>query len=158
MPSLSLPRAECGYIPQQDRFTKDQTFKFKRNDVSLFPGDYQILSHKAPKSIEQITFSEKRGEIIAEIISNNRSYNLHISLDGVDRLSMLHVADDLPEMVYASGVWTNEDTLKITLRFLETCFTVSYIIQRQAQGIELTAPGWRFPGEKITESVRICSI
>jgi hypothetical protein len=158
MPSLSLPRAECGNIPQQDRFTKDQTFKFKRNDVSLFPGDYQILSHKAPKSVEQISFSEKRGEIIAEIVCNNRSYNLRISLDGVDRLSMLHVADDLPEMVYASGVWTNEDTLKITLRFLETCFTVSYVIQRQAQGIELTAPGWRFPGEKITESVRICSI
>jgi hypothetical protein len=158
MPSLSLPRTEYGSIPQQDRFTQERTFQFGQNEINLFPGDYQMLSYKVPKGIEQITFSEKRGEIIGEIRCDNRFFLVHISLDGVDRLSLLHVANDLPEMVYASGVWMNDDTLKITLRYLETCFTVSYTIRRHLQGIELTAPRWQFPEAKPIESIRICSI
>lgn len=158
MPSLSLPRVECGAIPQQDRFTKDRTFKFNQNDVDLFPSDLHMLSYKVPRGIEQITFSEKRGEIVAEIRCANLFFILHISLDGVDRLSILHVADDLPELVYASGFWMNDDNLKITLRYLETCFTVSYIIKRHLQRIELTASRWQFPEARSVEFIKICSI
>jgi hypothetical protein len=157
MSSLSLPRTEYGSVPQLYRFTKDRTFQFSRNEVSLFPGDYKMLSYKVPEGIEQITFSEKRGEVVAEISCNNRFFVLHISLDGIDRLSMLHVADDLPEMVYASGVWLNDDTFKITVRYLETCFTVSYLVRRHLQGIELTAFRSQFPEARSVEPIQICS-
>jgi CubicO group peptidase (beta-lactamase class C family) len=158
MPGLSLPRTEYGSIPRQDRFTKDRTFRFNKNDVDLFPSVYHVFSYEVPKGIEQITFSEGRGEIIAEIRCGNHSFCLNISLDGVDRLSMLHVADDLPEMVYASAVWINHDTLKITLRYLETCFTVSYVVKRHLQGIELTAFHWLPTEAKPAEPVIISSI
>lgn len=158
MPSLSLPRIEYGSIPQQDRFTKDRTFRFNQNNINLFPGDYQMLTFKVPKGIDQITFSEKKGEIVAEIRSGNSFFLLHISLDGLDRLSVLHVADDLPEMVYASGVWMNDDTFKITLRYLETPFTVSYIIKRHLHGIELTSSSWQFAEAEPVGPFTICSI
>ena len=117
-----------------------------------------MLSHKVPKGIEQITFSEKKGEIIAEIRCKNRFFLIHISLDGVDRLSRLYVADDLPEMVYASGAWTDDDTLKVIIRYLETPFTVTYNIRGHLQGIELTAYRWQFPEVKTVEYIKICSI
>jgi hypothetical protein len=158
MPCLSLPRTECAAIPQQELFTPGRTYRFDRNDVELFPGAYNMLSYKAPKGIEQITFSEGRGEIVAEISSGNHSFCVHISLDGVDRLSILHVAHDLPEMVYASGIWMNSDTLKITLRYLETCYTVSCIIKRHLQGIELTAFRWQLVHVEPVETIKIYSI
>ncbi len=145
MPCLSLPRTESGGIPQGGRFTKDRTFRFDENDISLFPGDLRMLSYKTPLGIEQVAFSEKRGEIIAEFRSDNRLFLLHISLDGVDRLSTLHVADDLPEFVYASGVWTDDDTLKVNLRYIETAFTVSLVVQRHQKGIALNITPERLP-------------
>jgi CubicO group peptidase (beta-lactamase class C family) len=158
MPGLSLPRVECGSAPQQDRFTVDRTYRFGPNDVELFPGAYHMLSYKPPKGIEEITFSERRGEIVAEIRCGNYLFNVDISLDGVDRLSTLPVADDLPAMVYASGVWVDQDTLKITLRYLETCYTVSYIIKRHLQGIELTAFRWQLIKAGPEDSIKIHSI
>jgi hypothetical protein len=139
LPRLSLPRTEYNHLQPQDRFTSQKTFRFAPNDIDLFPGDYQMLSYKAPLGIEQITFSEKREEILADIRCQNYLFNIHFSLDGLDRLSLLPAADDLPELVYTSAVWTDEDTLKLSLRFLETCFAVSYIIKRAGHGIELTA-------------------
>jgi CubicO group peptidase (beta-lactamase class C family) len=145
LPCLSLPRTKSGRIPPENRFTKNRTFRFDANDISLFPGDLRMLSYKTPLGIEQIAFSEKRGEIIAEFRSDTRLFLLHISLDGVDRLSTFHVADDLPEMVYASGSWMNDDTLKVSLRYLETPFTVSFVIQRHQKGIELSTSPERLP-------------
>ncbi len=158
MPCLSLPRTEYAVIPQQELFTTGRTYRFDRNDVELFPGAYNMLSHKAPRGIEYITFSEGKGEIVAEIRSGNHSFCVHISLDGIDRLSVLHVADDLPEMVYAYGVWMNPDSLKITLRYLETCYTVSFIIKRHLQGIELTAFRWQLMKVEPVEPIIIHSI
>jgi hypothetical protein len=159
MRCLALPRTNNLYLVPQDRFTRDQTFHFKPNEVDLFPGDYQMLSHKVPKGIDQITFSEKRGEILAEIVCQEYVFDLHLSLDGIDRLSLLHVADDLPDAVYASGVWLDDDTLKISLRYLETCFSVTYFIKRYIGGIELTA-SCRQPalGTNVAKSITIYSI
>jgi hypothetical protein len=157
MQGLSLPRTEIRSIPQKDRFTQDRTFKFNQNDFDLFPSVYRILSYKIPFGIEQISFTEQRGEIIATILCNNSSYHLHISLDGIDRLSILHVSDDLPEMVYGSGTWVDDRTLKIHLRYLETCFTVSFVVKGIDHGIELLASRWRSPENMSLESVRICS-
>lgn len=163
LPGLSLPQTEFGGVPPKDRFTKDQTFRFDKNDISLFPGDFRMLSYKTPVGIEQISFSEKRGEIIAEIDSDERVFLIRISLDGIDRLSTLPVADDMPEMVYASGLWMNDGNLKITLRYLETPFTVSFIIRKYQSGIELSASSWKPPevlslGVKLIEQNTIYSI
>jgi hypothetical protein len=159
MRCLALPRTHNLYLVPQDRFTRDRTFHFKPNEVDLFPGDYQMLSHKVPKGIDRITFSEKRGEVLAEIICHELVFDLHISLDGIDRLSLLHVADDLPEMVYASGVWLDDDTLKLSLRYLETCFSVIYFIKRYVGGIELTASCRQLAlGTNVAKSITIYSI
>jgi CubicO group peptidase (beta-lactamase class C family) len=158
LPSLSLPRVNYGNVPQCDRFTKDRTFRFDQNDVDLFPCSYPTFSFKVPRGIEQISFTEEKGEVIAIIQCNKHLFNLHVSLDGVERLSILHAADDLPDMVYASGVWENDDTLNITLRYLETCFTVTYVIKRQGQGIQLTTSRWQPPDTKSVEYIKICSI
>ncbi|MBN2238809.1 MAG: serine hydrolase [Dehalococcoidales bacterium] len=163
MKSLSLPRTESGGTPPQDRFTKDRTFQFDENDISLFPGDLRMLSYKTPLGIEQIGFSEKRGEIIAEIRSDGRLFLLHISLDGIDRLSNFHVADDLPEMVYASGLWMDDNTLQVTLRYLETPFTVPVVIKRHQNGIELSTsperlPQALFPEARPVKDTRIFSV
>jgi CubicO group peptidase (beta-lactamase class C family) len=158
MPRLSLPRTEVRSIPLKKRFTQDSTFKFGQNDFDLFPSVYRILSYKIPFGIEQITFSEQKGEIIAKVLCNHSDYLLHISLDGIDRLSILHIADDLPDMVYASGTWMDNDILKIDLRYLETCFTVHYIVKGTDLGIELMSIRWRSPENMSEESVSICSI
>ena len=163
MPCLSLPRTESGGLPPEDRFTQDGIFRFDENDISLFPGDLRMLSYKTPLGIERISFSEKRGEVIAEIRSDNRLFVLHISLDGIDRLSNFRVADDLPEMVYASGLWMDNDTLIVTIRYLETPFTVPVVIKRHQNGIELSVspehlPQALFPEARPVKHTKICSV
>ena len=137
--TLSLKRERTSYPGIKEQELYNRAFELEPNGLSLIPGVYNMLSHKVPKGIERIRFIKGKGELIADFRMAGKDYVLHVSMDGVDRLSNVYAAHDLPEMVYANGNWNENDELELNLRFIETCYSFKFIITAENNKIEVTA-------------------
>jgi CubicO group peptidase (beta-lactamase class C family) len=155
---LALPRPPYNGLWRHYGFPAARLYRFPANDMDLMPGAYRMLSHKAPRGFEQMTFHESDGEIVAGIRCQGSDYLVHISLDGIDRLSILPIAPDLPDRVFASGIWRDAATLAITLKYIETCYSVQMAIRQDGDAIEVTAERWNPAAGSGPETVRIRSL
>ena len=56
------------------------------------------------------------------LLSGGRKFDIAAGLDGISRVSELNVAHDLPSRVLGQAVWLDDDTCRIYLRYIETCY------------------------------------
>jgi CubicO group peptidase (beta-lactamase class C family) len=145
---LSLTRPPYSNLWRQPHFPAGRAYRFEPNDMDLWPAAYRMLSYKTPSGIEQITFNELDGEMLALFRCRGRDYPIRVSLDGIDRLSQLALAADMPDKVYASGAWRDETTLALRLHYIETCFVVEYMIRLVDSQIEITTAKWQPIGSR----------
>ena len=156
--SLSIKRDETRPIPGYANKLLNKKFHLEPNEFYLIPRVYNILSHKLPKGIKTLEFSLEDGAIVIDTAYGNNKYALNVSLDGIDRLSRVFVAQDLPEMVYASGYWENENEINIKLKYIETCYDVSFKIIFSSDGIQLVYTDNMPFSENFNKEIRIKSI
>ena len=116
------------------------SYALEDNRLRLYPMTFSVFTHKVPEGISHLTATVLTGETVLELVYGGRPYTLHISTDGLPRLSELNVAPDIPSQVYATGIWTAEDTFRFRCLFIEGPAASDWTLRLTGHGVELTAP------------------
>ena len=114
-----------------------RTWEFPDNRLTFYPVIWEKLTALMRFGFNRLRFEQGEGELIARLEFAGEEQELHVSLDGLARLSRLGVPHDLPEWVYAYGAWSAEDTLELRAHVVEAASTVALTLRLSGEGLEI---------------------
>lgn len=128
MNSLSLDRRPCAPVPPEALINNGKKLHIAENTLSITPsvnGDdrkYGVcVSYKLPKYISEISVESIGKELNVHAVVGGKQFNFVAGLDGVYRSTYLDLPHDLPNQILCQAIWKDKDTVRIFMRYIETC-------------------------------------
>lgn len=144
---LSRPRVVSANIPRDAFRFFGHSYELEENEISLLPGVYSSALKKfvlcttadGPVGVERLALKEFNGnDFLLELQVAGQIYQTPVGVDGLYRIGHFKVPGhpELPDQVLASG-WWEEDTLHITINFIETCYSNQLSITRSGNAVTI---------------------
>lgn len=96
--------------------TTSGTFYFEDQTLLTFCGN------KHTSSISHFCFHFSADSCVLVFTQDDNEFSVNIAIDGSRALNTLQLSKNVATLVYFSGAWTDEDTLTLRARWIETCF------------------------------------
>ena len=116
-----------------------RTWEFPSNRLTFYPVVWGKLTALMRFGLDKLRFErgEGDGEMLLRLEFAGEEQLLHVSFDGLARLSRLNVPHDLPEWVYAYGAWSSESMLELRVHVVEAASTVAFTLELSGDAGEL---------------------
>ena len=129
MAGLTLDRRPSGPVPPEAYKHSGESFAIEENPLSILPNVYGTVpgfgicvTQKLPVNISELGITMDGKEVTVKTVCGGKPFEIKAGLDGINRVTYLDVAHDLPNQVLTQGLWLDENTLRLYLRFIETCY------------------------------------
>ncbi|MCI8638616.1 MAG: serine hydrolase [Coprococcus sp.] len=140
MKGLTLARPT--YRPQSKDAKKEPVsrWRLEENGWSILPSMYHNMTGLKSSGISEIRFDFSRTETAeAVFVYAGEPYHFLAGTDGNGRYNERLLKECVPQLTYVSGFWEDEQTFKMHLDYIETCFEkeFTFVFEKDIIRIEM---------------------